>query len=41
MRVIARQMGIGGYDSWGSHTEPEYKNLTGKEYRYSFSMIIE
>ena len=41
LRIIARQMGIGGYDSWGSHTEPEYKNLTDKEYRYSFSIITE
>ena len=39
VRAIARQMGIGGYDSWGSHTLEEYKNKTGVEYKYKFSII--
>lgn len=41
VRAIARQMGIGGFDSWGSHTLDEYKNKTGKEYKYGFSIIPE
>lgn len=39
VRAIARQMGIGGYDSWGSHTLEEYKNKAGVEYKYKFSII--
>lgn len=39
-RAVARQMGIGGYDSWGSHTLDEFKNLSGKEYKYGFSVIF-
>ena len=41
VRAIARQMGIGGYDSWGSHTLDEYKNKSGIEYKYGFSFIAE
>ena len=37
-RAVARQMGVGGYDSWGSHTLDEYKNLTGREYKYGFTL---
>ncbi len=40
VRAIARQMGIGGYDSWGAHTLDEYKNLTGKEYKFGFSILV-
>lgn len=40
VRLICRQMGIGGYDSWGAHTLEEYKNLSGKKYAYGFSMIF-
>lgn len=39
VRLIARQMGVGGYDSWGAHTLEEYKNLSGKEYKFGFSII--
>ena len=39
-RAVARQMGIGGYDSWGAHTLEEYKNPTGKEYKYSFTLMF-
>lgn len=30
------QMGVGGDNSWGAHTHPEYR-LTSKKYSYSFS----
>lgn len=40
VRAIARQMGVGGYDSWGAHTLDEHKNKTGKEYKYGFSVVI-
>ncbi len=30
-----KQMGVGGNDSWGARTQPEY-TLTAKEYQYSF-----
>ncbi len=39
-RTVARQMGVGGYDSWGAHTLTEYKNLSDKEYKYGFTMIF-
>ena len=39
VRVIARQMGVGGYDSWGAHTLDEYKNKTGVKYKFGFSII--
>lgn len=39
-RAVARQMGIGGYDSWGSRTLPEYTNYAGREYKYGFSIIL-
>lgn len=41
VRAIARQMGVGGYDSWGAHTLDEYKNKTDREYSYGFSIIPE
>ncbi len=40
VRAVARQMGVGGYDSWGCHTLEEYKNLTDKDYKFSFSILI-
>ena len=33
VRCIARQQGIGGYDSWGAHCNEIYKNKTDKSYR--------
>ncbi len=39
VRAICRQMGIGGYDSWGAHTPDEYKNKTDREYSFGFSVI--
>lgn len=41
VRVLARQMGVGGYDTWGAQTLDEFKNHTGKEYTLSFSIIPE
>ena len=38
LNIDYKQMGVGGDDSWGGHTHPEYK-LTDKKYSYSF--IIE
>ncbi len=34
-----RQMGVGGDDSWGARTHPEYTLPAGKPYRYSFRLI--
>ena len=39
-RAVARQMGIGGYDSWGAHTNEEFKNHSGKEYKFGFSILM-
>lgn len=39
-RAVMRQMGVGGYDSWGAHTLDEYKLFAGKEYRYGFSIVL-
>jgi len=35
INIDYRQMGVGGDDSWGAFTHPEYR-LTEKEYIYSF-----
>ena len=40
VRAILRQMGIGGYDSWGAHTLEEYKIKAGKKYEYGFGIIF-
>ena len=40
VRAVARQMGIGGYDSWGAHTLEEFKNLSSKEYKFGFSILV-
>lgn len=39
-RAVGRQMGVGGYDSWGSHTLDEYKILSGEEYKYGFTVMF-
>lgn len=39
-RAVLMQMGVGGYDSWGSHTLDEYKIFSGKEYKFGFSVIF-
>lgn len=33
VRCIARQQGVGGYDSWGAHCNDKYKNRTDITYR--------
>ncbi len=38
VRVIARQQGVGGYDSWGAHCNEKYKNKTDKIYRLKFQI---
>lgn len=38
VRLIARQQGIGGYDSWGAHCNEIYKNKTDKVYRLKFQI---
>jgi beta-galactosidase len=35
VNIDYKQMGVGGDDSWGAWTHPEYR-LTEKEYSYSF-----
>ncbi len=38
VRAIARQQGVGGYDSWGSTCNEPYKNRSGREYRLKFQI---
>ncbi len=38
VRCIARQQGVGGYDSWGAHCNEIYKNKSGKTYRLKFQI---
>jgi beta-galactosidase len=38
VHVDYRQMGVGGDNSWGARTHPEYR-LTEREYTYTFHMI--
>ena len=38
VRVIARQQGVGGYDSWGAHCNEKYKNKCNKTYRLKFQV---
>ena len=38
VRCIARQQGVGGYDSWGAHCNEKYKNKTDKTYRLKFQI---
>lgn len=40
IRAVCRQMGVGGYDSWGAHTLEEHKNKTDRDYDYSYSIIL-
>jgi beta-galactosidase len=39
INIDYRQMGVGGDDSWGAWTHPEYR-LTEKEYNYSFRISV-
>lgn len=38
VRAIARQQGVGGYDSWGSKCNEKYLNKTDKIYRLKFQI---
>ena len=38
VRLISRQQGVGGYDSWGAHCNDIYKNKTDKIYRLKFQI---
>ncbi|CAG7628040.1 glycoside hydrolase family 2 TIM barrel-domain containing protein [Paenibacillus allorhizosphaerae] len=38
LRVNAQQMGIGGDDSWGARTHPEYTLYANRAYCYSFRL---
>lgn len=38
VRAIARQQGVGGYDSWGSKCNDKYLNKTDKIYRLKFQI---
>ncbi len=39
VRLVARQMGVGGYDSWGAKTPDLYLNKAGKTYKLGFSVM--
>ncbi|WP_062106266.1 glycoside hydrolase family 2 TIM barrel-domain containing protein [Bacillus niameyensis] len=39
VHVNAKQMGVGGDDSWGAKTHPEFTLYADREYRYSFTII--
>ncbi len=36
--IDMKQSGIAGYDSWGARTEPQYRILANREYRWEFLM---
>ncbi|MCD7872239.1 MAG: DUF4981 domain-containing protein, partial [Clostridiales bacterium] len=38
VRAIARQQGVGGYDSWGAKCNEKYINKSGKTYRLKFQI---
>ncbi len=38
VRCIARQQGVGGYDSWGAKCNEKYMNKTDKTYRLKFQI---
>lgn len=38
IRINHRQMGVGGDDSWGQKTHPEFTLHSGESYRYSYSL---
>ncbi len=40
VRAVLRQMGVGGYDSWGAQTLDEHKLFSGKEYKFGFSILV-
>lgn len=38
VRAIARQQGVGGYDSWGAKCNEKFMNKTDKTYRLKFQI---
>ncbi len=40
LRIIARQQGVGGYDSWGAKPNEKYLNKAGRTYRLKFRIIF-
>lgn len=40
VRVIARQQGVGGYDSWGAKCNEKYMNKTDRVYRLKFQIRV-
>lgn len=36
VRIVLRQQGVGGYDSWGAQVNPLYKNKTDRVYNFKF-----
>lgn len=41
LRIIARQQGVGGYNSWGAQTNPIYTNTTDRIYRMKFTVVCK
>lgn len=39
VRIALRQMGVGGYDSWGAMVPEEYRIPAGKKYSFGFAII--
>jgi len=39
IRINYRQMGVGGDDSWGAKTHPEYTIYPNRRYSYSFTLL--
>ena len=40
LKAVLRQMGVGGYDSWGAHTLDEHKIFAGQTYRFRFTLLV-
>ncbi len=41
VRVLARQMGVGGDDSWGALPQEEHRLFSGRPYSLRFALIPE
>ena len=39
--IDAAHNGVGGFDSWGSHPDPSRELRSGKEYSFSFIMLVK
>ena len=37
--VDMKQMGVGGYDSWGAIPDPQYLLPANKEYQWGFTIV--